>query len=418
MADSVVKGVAGFSVRAFEGDAKTLLAFDMPQELSTNLAGFTIAVEPPGQPAYFIENNLRYATPGEHAQDPAQPANSSVNAPLHKFRWVHVPGAVTGADPTFGTYAYTVTPRFADGAKKLLPLDPGAGVTSHVSVAPFSTGKLHAAFTRGYVQSQAYVNRFGPKPRFRPAGKDLLFDTSAQAGIDPAGRPFTFAEEYDWLGATARRRILDLLEEVRDNPALHLDMLAYDLDEPDVCGILLGLAAQGRIRVVVDDSRLHSAAPGEPPESEDVFEAEIRAGRRGHARGDPARPFRPLRARQDPDRVRRRRPDQGAHGIDELLGDRPLRECEPRARVRGLGHPGRYQGLFDEIWADQANRAAFATTALSTVGAVSAPGTCPPTDISFAPHDKATALKILGDIGVRISAEATRPLGGGACSSR
>ena len=187
MTDSVVKGAAGFSVRAFEGDAKTLLAFDMPQELATNLAGFTIAVEPPGQPAYFIENNLRYATPGEHSQDPAQPANSSVNAPLHKFRWVHVPGAATGADPTFGTYAYTVTPRFADGAKKLLPLDPGAGVTSHVSVAPFSTGKLHAAFTRGYVQSQAYVNRFGPKPRFRPAGKDLLFDTSAQAGIDPAG---------------------------------------------------------------------------------------------------------------------------------------------------------------------------------------------------------------------------------------
>ena len=261
MADSVVKGAAGFSVRAFEGDAKTLLAFDMPQELSTNLAGFTIAVEPPGQPAYFIENNLRYATPGEHAQDPAQPANSSVNAPLHKFRWVHVPGAATGADPTFGTYAYTVTPRFADGAKKLLPLDPGAGVTSHVSVAPFSTGKLHAAFTRGYVQSQAYVNRFGPKPRFRPAGKDLLFDTSAQAGIDPAGRPFTFAEEYDWLGATARRRILDLLEEVRDNPALHLDMLAYDLDEPDVCGILLGLAAQGRIRVV---STTHASIPRLP----------------------------------------------------------------------------------------------------------------------------------------------------------
>ena len=40
--------------------------------------------------------------------------------------------------------------------------------------------------------------------------------------------------------------------------------------------------------------------------------------------------------------------------------------------------PGRYQGLFDEIWADQANRAAFAATALSTVGVSVGPGTCPP----------------------------------------
>ena len=74
---------------------ETLLAFNLDRgKIRTNLAGFTIQVTPPGGQPYYLHNNLRFETPGDHAQDPKEPAFSSINAPFHKFRWLHVPGHV------------------------------------------------------------------------------------------------------------------------------------------------------------------------------------------------------------------------------------------------------------------------------------------------------------------------------------
>ena len=88
-----------------------------------NLAGFTIACEPKGQPAYYIHNELRFEKPGDHAQVANESASSSINAPIHKFRWVHVPGQVhQGLKPFFGNYTYTVTPRFFDENHSLTPV--------------------------------------------------------------------------------------------------------------------------------------------------------------------------------------------------------------------------------------------------------------------------------------------------------
>src|SRR5215468_10131493 len=90
---SATKGT--FLLKAYRGDAKTLLAFNFSDKKSVvNLAGFTIECQPKGQPAYFIHNSLQFKTPADHAQDPKEPPNSSVNAPIHRFRWVHVPGSV------------------------------------------------------------------------------------------------------------------------------------------------------------------------------------------------------------------------------------------------------------------------------------------------------------------------------------
>ena len=123
---SVFQKTGNFSVRAYRGDAKTLLAFNFLSKAPTkNLAGFTIACQPKGQPAYYIHNNLRFEKPGDHAHVANESANSSINAPIHKFRWVHVPGQVhQGLKPLFGDYTYTVTPRFFDDQHSLKPLDP------------------------------------------------------------------------------------------------------------------------------------------------------------------------------------------------------------------------------------------------------------------------------------------------------
>src|SRR5262245_26570483 len=113
-----------FSLRAYRGDAKTLLAFNLDRKSAKNLAGFTIQCQPKGEQPYYIHNMLRFETPANHAQDPAEPATSSINAPIHKFRWVHVPGQVhQGIKPFLGEYTYTVTPRYFDEHGSLEPVD-------------------------------------------------------------------------------------------------------------------------------------------------------------------------------------------------------------------------------------------------------------------------------------------------------
>src|SRR5580692_4502766 len=78
----------------FRGDAKTLLAFNLDKQSAKNLAGFTIQCQPGDKPAYYLFNQLQFKTPADHAQDAKDPPRSSINAPIHKFRWVHVLGAV------------------------------------------------------------------------------------------------------------------------------------------------------------------------------------------------------------------------------------------------------------------------------------------------------------------------------------
>jgi phosphatidylserine/phosphatidylglycerophosphate/cardiolipin synthase-like enzyme len=286
---SVVKTKGGLSVRAHIGDAKVLLAFNLDKKSIKNLAGFTIQVQAPGEQPFYIMNELQFEKPSDHAQDAKEPPNSSINAPIHKFRWMHVPGTLhLGINPPMGKYTYTVTPRYFDDKQSLKPIDPGLSVALPVDVQPFQKAGLQLGFTRGYVQSQAYTHHFGPKAVIQPKKKELLFDTSQEAGKQPAsGQPFTFADEYEWLGFTARARVFDTLQQVLKDQSLHLDMFAYDLNEPDVVKILVKLAAQGRIRLILDNASLHHNSQGTKPEDqvEALFKKAAKKGAqiiRGH----------------------------------------------------------------------------------------------------------------------------------------
>jgi phosphatidylserine/phosphatidylglycerophosphate/cardiolipin synthase-like enzyme len=270
----VTKQSDELSVKAHRGDAKTLLAFNLPKAKTKNLAGFTIQVSPDGKTPYFLQNNLRFEDPSQHAQDAKLPANSSFNAPIHKFRWLHVPGSLQqGTQPFFGPYTYTVTPRYFDGKGSMQPIDPSLSKSVKVDVSPFVKGKIEAGFTRGFVQSQAFVHHFGPKAIFRPKGKELLFDTSQVSGTNSEGKDYTFADEYEWLGFTARDKVLEVANEVLKNKKLRLDVFAYDLNEPDLMSIFLTLAKQGRIRVILDNAPLHHDTKSPKPEDqfEDLF---------------------------------------------------------------------------------------------------------------------------------------------------
>jgi Phosphatidylserine/phosphatidylglycerophosphate/cardiolipin synthases and related enzymes len=117
--------------------------------------------------------------------------------------------------------------------------------------------------------------------QIRPKGKDLLFDTSEEAGKDPQGQPFTYSDEYAWLGFTARQRVFDILDEVAADKSLWLDVFAYDLNEPDVLRALLALAKQGRVRIILDNAALHHSKDGD--KAEDQFEALFENAMKGDA---------------------------------------------------------------------------------------------------------------------------------------
>jgi phosphatidylserine/phosphatidylglycerophosphate/cardiolipin synthase-like enzyme len=394
-------------LKAYRGDFKTLLAFDLPEPQALGLAGFTIQCCPPGGTPYYLYNALQFEDPGQHAQDSSEPANSSINAPIHKFRWLHVPGSAhQGLAPAAGRYRYVVTPRYFDH-DKLLALDPGLSASIDVDVGPFEKQGLRVGLTRGYVQSQAFAHHFGAGAVLQPKDHTLLFDTSQVGGKSPAGTDWTYEDAYAWLGHTARQRIFEFLDEVEDDPALFLEVFAYDLNEPDVCRRLLALAALGRLRVILDDAGLHHKPDRSTPEDqfEDAFRKMSRA---------PSSIMRGSFGRYSHDKVFIAATRDGA--VRVLTGSTNF-------SVTGLyvnsnhvviyDNPevaGQYHRLFAEVWKDEAARGKFVQTAFSTTP-YRAPASVPSTTITFAPHVQKDVDAILGGICQRVQAEASQPGG-------
>ena len=52
------------TVKAYPGDAKTLLAFNLSDKKSArNLAGFTVECQPARKPSYYLFNYLQFQDP-------------------------------------------------------------------------------------------------------------------------------------------------------------------------------------------------------------------------------------------------------------------------------------------------------------------------------------------------------------------
>src|SRR5258706_6567271 len=395
-----------FSVKAYRGDAKTLLAFNLAKAGTKNLAGFTIQCEPAGLAAYYIFNQLQFEKPGNHAQLASEPANSSINAPIHKFRWIHVPGSVhQGLKPFFGKYKYTATPRYFDQNRSMLPLDPNLSAAVTVDVKPFEKGKLALGFTRGFTQSQAFVHHFGKNALIRPQGKELIFDTSKQSGVNAQGEKYTYADEYEWLGFTARERVFALLNEVLKKKTLRLDMFAYDLNEPDLIDAVLKLARQGRVRVILDNASLHHNVT--TPKPEDEFEKLFTQAMKGDAA------------------ILRGKFGSFAHDkvliVSNKTGATKVLTGSTNFSVTGFyvnsNHvlvfddpkvAGTYAGVFKQAWDDGAKKDKFQKSQWSTqVFEFKSRST----SVTFAPHDPGTVANILGDVAKRIKQEGTKNQG-------
>jgi PLD-like domain len=410
-----------FSVKAYIGDNKTLLAFNFnTQAAARNLAGFTIQCQPPGKPAYFLFNELQFQFPAKHAQVDTEKPNSTANAPIQKYRWTHVPGTDhQGLNPLVGDYVYTVTPRFFDSNQLMQPLDPSLSASVTVHVGPFRKGSLSLGFTRGYMQSEAFGHHFSAHAPLFPQGRPLQFDTTQQAGTNSAGQAFTFVDEYAWMGFTARPQVFGVLNQVLGDPSLHVDVFAYDLDEPDVVSTLLQLAKAGRVRVILDNASLHVTHTDPKTHQVVVAPEDTFAQLFGQQAAAPAAIERGCFDRFSHDKIfivsRAGTPIRVLTGSTNFSITGLYVNANHVLVFDDSNVAAKYQQVFDESWqilgqfptlsAKASN--AFSATAISTQPFSFQSSSVPKLSITFSPHTPADAAKILGAIGNRIQQEAS-----------
>lgn len=397
-----------FSIKAYRGDAKTLLAFNLSKQDAKNLAGFTIQCTPKGQQSYYLFNELQYETPADHAQVPNESPRASINAPIYKFRWVHIPGVIhQGLSPFFGDYTYAVTPRYLKNGS-LQPLDSSLSVPVTIPVQRFVKGNLELGFTRGYTQSQAFDGHFGKDALIQPNPPKFMFDTSVQSGKNAQGQTFTYQQEYQWLGFTAREKIFALLNDVLKDASCAIDVFAYNLDEPDILKILLEFAKQNRIRIVLDDSKDNHNA--KKPTAEDQFEKVFK-----QAAGGKSLMQRGMFRRYAHDKVvivygdhARTQPLKVLTGATNFSVTGMYVNSNHVLVYNDPQIAGFYAGVFDEVWTAKVQEAPFIASQWSNKTFSSTAADTPKTSITFAPHSQAMTTSVLKTITDRINTEAAK----------
>ncbi|MGL4348631.1 MAG: phospholipase D-like domain-containing protein [Chlamydiales bacterium] len=219
-------------VTAYACGATVLLAMNLDQNEMANLAGFAILCCPPNKPTFYLANRINLNSGIKDSTTQWVPSNL---APFQKFRWVHC----LQIRKIAGLYTYVVTAMYFVTGSEKLEAKFSASVKINLT-SKYKEGKI--GFTRGYISSQAYVDKFNNKP-IKPQKKTLDFDTSS------------YQDQYEWLGGNARKLLFSFLEEAIEDPSISVDLFAYDLDEPDFIKNLQKL--KGRLRAILDDAPLH-----------------------------------------------------------------------------------------------------------------------------------------------------------------
>ena len=400
----------GLKVRAYKGDAMTMLCFDLAEAKTKNCVGFSIQCVTPANKAFFLFNRLSFDEPltdnNANAAKLAEVSTPSNKAPFQKFRWLHVPTSSFDAKEEFGTYTYRVTPRYMINGK-LAPLDGNLTVEIKMPIEPFAKGKFKIGFTRGFMISQAYSRRFGNDTSIRPDNDDLLFDTAETSGTYPkdlkpvGGKKYSYHDQYEWMGWQAHDLLFDTLNGILDAPTMTVDVFAYDLDEPDFAKKLLALAAAGRIRMVLDNSTSHVSADGKQS-PEDAFEQAFTTAATGNAvivRGKYSR-----QAHQKTLVIKKNNiPVKVLTGSTNFAVNGLYINANHVILIDNKIIATKYQEIFNESFAFLADPAKPKITALTGLDLFKQEfqfkqPSVPPMTISFAPHNKSSADSILNNM--------------------
>ena len=266
MSSTIVKKSNGLSLTTHLGDSAVLLAFDLDEGKTEKFAGFAVhCVTPPNKKGpyhsneYFLPNRLNFEKGLTREKTlGSSDYTSSDKAPFQVFHWIHFPSAGPGE------YQYTA---YAAYFKDHRSIELGPKVSSKIKLVYQSNiSNLELGFTRGYISSQAYSERFENK-NIRPKEKSIDFDTKP------------YEQQYEWLGAHARQIICKFLEECEQDSSIQVDVFSYDFDEPDIIRSLCKLGE--RVRVFQDDSKSHIGAKAMEPKVQEALEragAQVKTG--------------------------------------------------------------------------------------------------------------------------------------------
>jgi phosphatidylserine/phosphatidylglycerophosphate/cardiolipin synthase-like enzyme len=235
-----------FTLKIHRGDGMALLAMNWKKGPPPNdFVGFAIEYKEPGGSKFFaLKNRLSFPKAGG-AVDPN--TLSTLRSPIQKFRWVHFPRNAE----LDGDFIYRVTPVFMNEHDELSSGDPQeVAIELRRDTYP---GKLNVAFTRGFVSSQAFVDRYESI-----APISTLIPDDADKGLSFVPTHPKAKEALAWMGFEARQAILEVLDQAIADKKAQVRVIAYDLSEPDVVSRLEQLGS--RLKILIDDSGDHGHA--------------------------------------------------------------------------------------------------------------------------------------------------------------
>jgi phosphatidylserine/phosphatidylglycerophosphate/cardiolipin synthase-like enzyme len=247
MSDYAVYGTnksAPFTLKVYRGDGMALLAMNWrAPRPPDDFVGFGIEYREPGGTKFWpVTNRISFPLPGGKVNPKRM---SSLISPIQMFRWVHFP---FNADRK-GTFTYRVTAIFMDEGGTL-----AMGETQQVdlTLARDTYPSLNVAFTRGFVSSQAFVDRYavhGPISTLVPD------DANKGLGFTPT-HPDA-AKALPWMGFEARAAILEVLDAAIKDKTAEVRVAAYDFNLPELLVRLEQLGS--RLRIIIDNSDDHGA---------------------------------------------------------------------------------------------------------------------------------------------------------------
>jgi hypothetical protein len=218
-----------------------------------DFVGFAIEYkEPKGDRYYAVKNRIGF--PGTQIGNGPNRL-SSLHSPIQKFRWVHFPRNAELA----GFFSYWVKPVFMNSLGELSYGEPQeVQIELRRETYP---GFLNVTFTRGYVSSQAFVDRFGEFGEI-----STLLPISSKEGLTFVSTHPRAKQALSWMGFETRSAILEVLNNAVSDPQARVWVIAYDLSEPGVVSRLEKLG--DRLKIIIDDSPKHKESGSRENQSE------------------------------------------------------------------------------------------------------------------------------------------------------
>jgi phosphatidylserine/phosphatidylglycerophosphate/cardiolipin synthase-like enzyme len=246
-----------FTLKAYRGEGMILLAMNWKnEEPPLDFVGFAMEYrEPNGDKFYPLTNRLAFADSDEKVNPNILSTRLS---PIQKFRWVHFPWH---ADIK-GDYIYRVLPVFMNPSGIL-----SYGEYQEIAIQLFHQtypGMLNVSFTRGFVSSQAFIDRYESYGDIK-----TLLPSKAKDGLTFKDTHPKSKEALAWMGFEARKEIISVLEKAVADQDARVYIVAYDLNLPDMV-LLLGQLKE-RLMIIIDEDGTH----GEEGSAENAAEERL-----------------------------------------------------------------------------------------------------------------------------------------------